>query len=187
MKKYHIGCGHKILKDYINVDYDKSLGAQLACDLDVPRYPIGSNVADEILCEMTLEHIKYPTKAIAEFHRILKPGGVLKIIVPHFSHFSSHFADIHISQFNCEYFYRWVQPLQDIWGNKEGIDKWTYIPENNVFSSSTVKIIFPGGLLKLLSRPFELIFNSSKMTQGIYEHFFSNFYPANELHVKMIK
>lgn len=185
MTKIQFGSGHKILKGYINVDSDTSMGAQVAHNLDLFPYPFKDNYADEIICEMTLEHLKYPTKSIDEFHRILKTGGKLKIIVPHFSHFSAHLADIHICVFNVEYFLRRQDSLKDIWGKQEGTNKWTYV--DKTFKDVKVQIKFPGGLLKIISCPFEKIFNISPLFQGIYEHFFSNFYRANEIHVEMIK
>lgn len=37
---------------------------------------------DAILCTEVLEHIPYPNRAIAEFSRLLKPGGLLILTVP---------------------------------------------------------------------------------------------------------
>lgn len=40
---------------------------------------------DSALCLEVLEHVPNPSRAIAEIHRILKPGGVLIVSVPHLS------------------------------------------------------------------------------------------------------
>jgi len=50
---------------------------------DIERLPFSSDMFDTVVCTETLEHLKQPEKAIAEFSRILKPGGRLIGSVPH--------------------------------------------------------------------------------------------------------
>lgn len=40
---------------------------------------------DTVVCHQVLEHVRRPWAAIAEFHRVLKPGGKLIISAPHLS------------------------------------------------------------------------------------------------------
>lgn len=180
--KLHFGCGNNIKEGYVNIDLNKSYGADVCFDMERFPYPFKSDYADEILCRMTLEHIKTPSKAIDEFHRIIKPGGVVRIVVPHFSHASSLLADIHVCVFNTEYFYRRKYPNRDLWGND--CDKWTFISEGKIWNSVDVNLFFPKGWMKVVSFPFQLMFNSSKLMQGVYEHFFSMLYRACEIHVE---
>ena len=42
-----------------------------------------NETVDEILCEHVLEHIPDTLIAMREFHRVLKPSGLLKILSPH--------------------------------------------------------------------------------------------------------
>ena len=44
---------------------------------DAARLPVASGAADLVLCALTFGHIRNPSCALAEFARILKPGGVL--------------------------------------------------------------------------------------------------------------
>jgi len=46
---------------------------------------IPSALYDTVFCNQVLEHVPEPQKAIAEFFRILKPGGKLILAVPHLS------------------------------------------------------------------------------------------------------
>ncbi len=40
---------------------------------------------DTVVCQQVLEHVPHPGKALAEFHRVLKPGGKVIASVPHLS------------------------------------------------------------------------------------------------------
>lgn len=50
---------------------------------DMPQVP--SNTYDAIICHQVLEHVTRPAAALAEMHRVVKPGGALVISVPHLS------------------------------------------------------------------------------------------------------
>lgn len=41
---------------------------------------------DEIICYETLEHIRHDADVVAQFHRILRPGGLLHLCCPHRLH-----------------------------------------------------------------------------------------------------
>lgn len=55
-------------------------GIDLVCDITAISEPDGS--FDAILCSEVLEHIPEPTKALDEFARLLRPGGVLILTAP---------------------------------------------------------------------------------------------------------
>jgi SAM-dependent methyltransferase len=40
---------------------------------------------DAIVCHQVLEHVRQPWRVLAEFHRVLRPGGTLVLSVPHLS------------------------------------------------------------------------------------------------------
>ena len=60
---------------------------------DITNIPRDSGSYDVILCTEVLEHIPYPDRAIAEFARLLKPGGKLLLTMPFCS--QTHFAPYH--------------------------------------------------------------------------------------------
>lgn len=39
--------------------------------------PFENSLADIVLCNQVLEHVKNPEKAVSEMYRLLKPGGIL--------------------------------------------------------------------------------------------------------------
>ena len=181
--RIQFGAGGHIKSGWINVDLDTSQGANKICDMEKFPYPFPDNYADEILCEMTLEHIRTPTKAINEFHRIIKPHGIVRITVPHFSHAYALAADNHISVFNVGYFWGRKIDKVDLFNKTPPKNHWIKKDTEFYWNDVKVDLIFPKGYLTIVSLPFQLIFNSGKIMQALYEHFFSNFYRACEIHV----
>ncbi|MBD6614826.1 methyltransferase domain-containing protein [Komarekiella sp. 'clone 1'] len=81
--KLHLGCGRKILEEYVNIDIFPAPGVDLVCDIN-EGIPFEDNSFSEALAVDFIEHIQ-PTKAINlmnEVYRVLKPGGIFRIHVP---------------------------------------------------------------------------------------------------------
>lgn len=60
-----------------NFTYD-----QIDIRSEIYNIPLPNESVDIILCTQVLEHLKYPTQALQEMHRLLKPGGKLYLSVP---------------------------------------------------------------------------------------------------------
>lgn len=96
----NIGCGKTRIPDSIGVDEVKLDGyVDVVWDLNKTPYPFSDNYADEIHLYHVLEHLNEPILKIEEFYRILRPGGMLYIRVPHFSSMGA-FSDLtHVRPF----------------------------------------------------------------------------------------
>ena len=62
--------------------FRENLPGQLALQADGACLPLADGCADFLFCTETLEHIPDPEAAVAEFLRVLKPGGWLMIQSP---------------------------------------------------------------------------------------------------------
>ena len=89
MEKLDIGSGRKHFEDYITLDSDPKVGADVCVDIEKPRAfeVIAKEVGlefDEIRAFHILEHLRPENrvKAMRLFHELLKPGGILHIEVP---------------------------------------------------------------------------------------------------------
>jgi len=96
----NMGCGKTRIPNSIGVDKVLVEGyVDVVHDLNTVPYPFESNYADEIHMYHVLEHLHDPLEKVEELHRILKPGGILYIRVPHFSSMGA-FSDItHVRPF----------------------------------------------------------------------------------------
>jgi len=85
--RLHLGCGPKYLPSFINVDANPLRRIDLWLDLRNPL-PFPNGVVEGIYTLETLEHL-YPDeldRLLRECRRVLKPGGRIRIGVPHLKH-----------------------------------------------------------------------------------------------------
>ncbi len=81
--KINLGCGLRYLEGYINCDVSKEVKADKYFDADSFPYPLESGIADEILMDNVMEHLDEIPRVMQELYRILKSGGVLRVMVPY--------------------------------------------------------------------------------------------------------
>jgi len=79
-----VGCGNNTGPDFVNLDYFWNPGIDVCWDITTKALPFGNDRFKGIYTEHCLEHIGLEDceRNIQEFHRILKPGGRVRIIVP---------------------------------------------------------------------------------------------------------
>ena len=84
--KLHLACGHDYNEDYINVDLYAPEDAKCDVRFDVQKLPYPDNSVDEIKAFHIIEHFHFfeIEKVLAEWYRVLKPGGRLYLETPDF-------------------------------------------------------------------------------------------------------
>lgn len=85
MKIVDIGAGPWKTPGAVSLDGNPSCSPDILWNLDTYPWPIGDGECDVVVANHVLEHLENPIRAIEEIHRIVKPEGVVKIAVPHFS------------------------------------------------------------------------------------------------------
>lgn len=84
--KLHLGCGHRHLEGWLNVDARPEVGPDLVADItSLAAFEDGET--EIIYACHVLEHIPRPQvpDVLAEWRRVLKPGGILRLAVPDFA------------------------------------------------------------------------------------------------------
>ncbi len=81
------GAYRDLLKDHADcyVGMDVAASNATAAVGDTQRLPFADATFDTVFCSQVLEHVPEPWLALAEFRRVLKPGGKLLLSVPHIS------------------------------------------------------------------------------------------------------
>ncbi len=102
-RKLNLGCGQDILEGYVNLDIFEREGVDVVHDVTSLPLPFVDGQFDEILCNDILEHIDY-IPVLRDLHRILAPGGILHVRVPHFTSKNNAIDPTHIRQFSIETF-----------------------------------------------------------------------------------
>jgi SAM-dependent methyltransferase len=82
--KLHLGCGDDYKSGYINVDLYPTNGTKIDEVWDIKKVPHSDNSVDEIVASHVIEHFDANTgyQVLAEWYRVLKPTGMLKIETP---------------------------------------------------------------------------------------------------------
>jgi len=80
----NIGCGPNSKDNFINLNFEWTPGIDICWDITAERIPLASNSMEGIFTEHCLEHITFEQcfENLKEFHRLLKPGGTIRIVVP---------------------------------------------------------------------------------------------------------
>jgi SAM-dependent methyltransferase len=115
--KLNFGCGSQVIDGWVNVDY--ALGARLAkspffrilnkkiklFDLNWDNriyihnltkvFPWEDNSADIVYSSHTLEHLSrgQGLKFLSECHRVLRKGGIIRIVVPDLAHLVREYSE----------------------------------------------------------------------------------------------
>ncbi len=102
-----IGCGIHKYPGAIGVDRNPDTSADVVCELDHFPYPFADNSFEELRAVHVIEHLSDVIRAMEEFHRLVRGGGRVFIVTPHYTDFSS-FCDPthrwHLNSFSFRYF-----------------------------------------------------------------------------------
>lgn len=99
--RLNFGCGQKPLAGFVNCDMIHRSHVDKVFDLDIKTpYPFPNNSADEIRMTYVLEHLHHPEHCLNECHRILKPGGVLVLGLPHYT-CATGYREFHHHQYSA--------------------------------------------------------------------------------------
>ena len=107
MRVLDVGCGINKRPGAIGIDRNPASRADVLCDLNHTPYPFRENSFDRVLAIHVIEHVDDVIASMEEFHRLVRPGGTVRIVTPHYTDFSS-FCDpthrSHLNSFSFRYF-----------------------------------------------------------------------------------
>lgn len=89
--RLHVGCGNHMLPAWINVDLR---GGNLTVDIR-RKLALPSGTVEAIYLAHLLEHLEYKDEALPtlrELHRLLKPDGLIRVVVPDIRSFLQAYA-----------------------------------------------------------------------------------------------
>jgi SAM-dependent methyltransferase len=107
MRTLDVGCGIRKYPGSIGIDVNPASAADVICNLDSFPYPFADRTFDRLRAIHVIEHLTDVIRSMEEFHRLVKPGGRVRIETPHYTDFSS-FCDPthkhHLNSFSFRYF-----------------------------------------------------------------------------------
>jgi SAM-dependent methyltransferase len=107
LRTLDVGCGIRKYPGSIGIDFNSASAADVICDLDSFPYPFACRTFDNLRAIHVIEHVTDIVRTMEEFHRLVKPGGRIRIETPHYTDYSS-FCDPthkhHLNSFSFRYF-----------------------------------------------------------------------------------
>jgi SAM-dependent methyltransferase len=85
MKILDVGCGMNKTEGAIGLDNNPRTAADVIHDLAKLPYPFPDNEFDSVVSNHVVEHVPDVMAFICELHRIVKPGGRIKLLTPHYT------------------------------------------------------------------------------------------------------
>ena len=108
--KLNLGSGGTLKPGYWGVDLLALPGVDVQADLNQPLDWLPDNSIEEIFSRHALEHVEQILPLMRELHRVVKPAGVLRIVVPHFSN-PYYYSDLtHRHPFGLYSFFYFCDP-----------------------------------------------------------------------------
>src|SRR5215475_404444 len=102
-----VGCGINKKPGSIGIDRNLSTRADVIVELDSFPYPFRDSSFDGLQAVHVIEHVSDVIRSMEEFHRLVRAGGEVFIVTPHYTDFSS-FCDPthrwHLNSFSFRYF-----------------------------------------------------------------------------------
>lgn len=163
-----LGCGKKVRKGCIRVDFNKRHKPDIIHDLNKFPYPFDKHSVDYIYLDNTLEHLDNVIRVMEEIYRILKPNGEVKIIVPYFRSIWAYADSTHKHFFTTRSF--------DYYDPKSIINqRYDY----TLAKFNIEKICFNETLTNNFLK--KIVVNISNKWPWIYEYYFSHLYPLDDI------
>jgi SAM-dependent methyltransferase len=107
VKILDVGCGINKYAGSIGIDRNPASRADVIVELDRFPYPFRDQSFDQVRAIHVIEHVSDVVRTMEEFFRLVRPGGRIVIVTPHYTDFSS-FCDPthrwHLNSFSFRYF-----------------------------------------------------------------------------------
>jgi SAM-dependent methyltransferase len=183
--KLDLGCGtRKRGRDYIGVDLLPGPGVDIVGDAGDVLGEIPSGVVQEVYCSHFLEHVPDPIALLSEISRVLREGGDVRVIVPHFSNPYFYSDPTHVRAFGLYslcYIVRETpfKRMVPVYGEP--------LPLRLTRVSLHFKAAPPFYFRYALRRAFGVLVNKSRATQEFYEDNLSGLVPCYEVEFCLVR
>ena len=167
-----LGCGNRKRAGAVGIDVNHCSSADVVHDLDKFPYPFEDSSFDEIYADNVLEHLNDVIKVMEELHRISKPEGLVKVIVPYFRAKWAFIDPTHRHFFTIDSF-SYFDP-DHVHNKLFNYSRATFRLEQRVFNEN----IRHGGIIGLMVAPVKFLANKRP---SCYETLLSHLFPLDDL------
>jgi SAM-dependent methyltransferase len=177
--RLNLGCGTDVRPGYVNLDIAPLEGVDVVHDLAQLPLPFGDAVFGEVVCKDVLEHVDL-IAVLREIHRILRPGGRVTVIGPHFTSPAVYIDPTHRTAFSIDTLRFFVAG-----GKYAGR---AYYFDFHFAAVQSARIVFHRYRWQPWNYLVEPLVNVSPGMQVFYEEtFLSRLFPAANVEVTLVK
>lgn len=168
--KLDIGCGEHKKEGYIGVDKIPFPGVDVVHNIE-DGLPFGNNSVDIIYAKHALEHLYKFDFVMDEIWRVLKPDGILEVIVPHWASCTAH-SEFHTRFFIFNSFNSYDDNYNESF-KQAGRTKFKILERKFMY---THRIITPyNALMNFISN----------IHPSYFDNFLAKFFPPSEIYFKL--
>lgn len=143
--KLNLGCGHRHMTGYVNVDVSSSCDPDLVWDLENTPWPFADDSVDTVFMSHVLEHVGQEPETfiriIQELYRVSVNGAVTRIIVPDPSHWNFHADPTHVRPVTFDLLMKFSKALNRQWISEKKADTPFALMYDVDFSLSNFEIV----------------------------------------------
>jgi len=152
-----LGAGRRARAGYYGVDHIELPGIDIVADLNRPLEGLPDNCADSVSTCHVLEHVPDFLGLLSEIHRITRPGGLIEVVVPHFSN-PYHYSDpTHVRTFGLYSFFYFADEANQ---PRRKVPNF-YLPIRFHIEKVSVRLLTGSLLSKPLVRTVDFLVNRS--------------------------
>lgn len=176
--KLDLGCGQSPRQGFYAVDLLEMPGVDVVADLNRPLSLLPDNSCEHLYSRHCLEHVQDFLPLMREIHRVVKPGGKIEIIVPHFSNVYGHSDPTHVRLFGLFSMYYFVRHAE-----QPSIRQVPEFYSDTRFHIRSIRIDFYriSWLDRIVAPILTRLVNMSFVTQNFYERRLANLFHAWEI------
>ena len=181
-----LGCGARKRAGAIGIDRLQCDDVDIVGDVTEVLKSFPNESIDEIVSNHFVEHVENFEELLEEMFRVLRRGGGISVVAPHFSnpyYYSDYthrrFFGLYSFCYTAQYDSRILKRRVPQYRKFQGL---ILVSVNLVFKTSR-----PFYLRYLLERFAGLVFNSNRMMKELYERAFCYWWPCYELHYVLRK
>ena len=178
-----LGCGPNPPSGVIGVDALPLPGVSVVADLEAGLPFLADDSVDEVRSRHLLEHVDDLVGLLREIHRVLRPGGVHRCVVPHFSN-PYYFSDPTHERFFGLYTFDYMSQDVGVESIRRPLPKFYFDFEFKIIER---RLVFSShwGIHSRMGMAATKVFNRTTAAQEFYERHLCWTFPCQELHFAM--
>lgn len=184
MRILDVGCGNNKTPGAIGLDVNPRTQADVVADLDAPAYPFADSSFDLIVGNHVIEHVRDAVAFMETLHRLLRPGGELRLVTPHYTNPRAYADLTHRRYLSLAALDSFTSRAADLRVSLLGRILETDFPAMDFYSTARFEKI---EVRLTFGRPFRYLGVQwlANRWPRIYEFYLANLFPARDIYLTL--